>query len=335
MALDPTVRRWLSRSVTALSFVIGAWVFWRLWEDFGPSFRSLSLTTVDLAIVFLLSIPAYLVIIFRSLVLLRTLGLAAPLGAITAINVASQAIGNLLPGGAITELGFRTFYFVRSGLPADSAILVNTVDGFIRFATNSLLLFFVAMYFLLVNFVDDTARVTVLLGLALSLLGIAILAAALIGGLDTWFLKTAHRLGQVGETHTLADVGKLRFIDFLRSHKKAVLWASALSAIGFFLEPLQLWVLLSIAGIPLPLWAVFWLAQALALPRVLPVPGAVGVAEESGIQFARLIGEVESLGFVASILWRVRLAPYIVIGLLLVPFLAFFRLAPSDKMKTI
>lgn len=333
MALTKAVRQRLSRAVTAISFIAGAIIFWRLWQEFGTSIVLLELSAIDWGVLLLLPIPAYLVLVLRTHVLLRSLGMAAPIGALTAINTSSQAIGSLLPGGIVTELGFRTFYYTRSGLPADVSILVNAADGFVRYIVNSVLLFLVALYFLVASVVDDSGRIVILLGLGLSLLGIFILAVALFGGLDAWFIKTARKIGNVGDGVSDIYVKEQRFADFLRRHKKAVWWAGFYSAIGFFLEPLQLWVLLAIVGIPLPLWAVFWLTQALVLPRVLPVPGAVGVAEESGIQFARLIGQVGAVGFVASVLWRIRLVPYIIIGLLLVPFLAFFRLVPGDKMR--
>ncbi len=328
MALGTNTKRWLSRTVTALAFVAGVALFWRLWLSYGPSFLALELTWTDIGIMALLPLPAYIVIIARTMVLLRSVGSPAPVGALTAINLSSQAVGSLLPGGVLTELGFRALFFVRSGLAAETSILVNAADGLVRYIVNAALLFFTAIYFVLFNVFDETARVTVLLGLALSLIGLTILAGALFGGLDAWFIKTARQMSQAGNTGSIASVTDQRFSDFLGRHKRAVGWAAAWSAIGFILEPLQLWALLAIAGIPLPLWAVFWLTQALALPRILPVPGAVGVAEESGIQFARLIGQDVSVGFFASILWRVRMLPWIFVGLLLLPFLALFRLAP-------
>jgi len=328
MELTPTTRRVLSRTVTVLAFLIGIFLFVRLWRSFGPALQEIDLTGRELLLIGLIPLAAYAIVVARTWVLLKAFGVSPALAPLTILNVAAQAVGQLLPGGVVTELAFRTFSFSRAGVPLHTSVMVNALDGFVRFTANTIALFFVAMYFLLTSFVDEDARLAVILGFVFSLFGLVILLTVLFGGIDKWFLATAKRLApQVGGKPDM----DARLLDTLKHHRSPLIAASLLSLIGFILEPLQLWVIVKAAGFTLPFWAVFWLTQAIGLPRSLPVPGGIGLVEEASVQFSRLIGEAGSVGFTASILWRLRLVPYILLGLLCIPFLGFMKLVRGEK----
>lgn len=322
MALTSAKRRLLSRGVTGLAFLIGAVFFVRLWASYGSILPELDITPKELLAIALIPVAMYAVVIERSRVLLAIFKVKAALFPLTVLNTAAQAVGQLVPGGVGTELVFRTFSFARAGVPLYESAMVNALDGFVRLVTNTVALFFAATYFLLTNMANNEARLIVIAGFLFSLFGLVILLVILLGGADEWFIAMLKRVsGQKGEPEIDG-----RIVDIFRHHRGPFLVAALLSTVGFILEPLQLLAIVKVAGFDLPLWAVFWLTQAIALPRSLPVPGGLGLVEEASVQFSRLIGFAGGVGFAATILWRLRLIPYILVGLIFIPFLGYVRL---------
>ena len=329
MAVNFTFRPSVSRLVTLAAFAVGIILFGRLWRSFGAELDFSLLGTSGWLVLLALPLPAFWVMLARLQLILRHFGLFARPLPLLAVVLSSRAVGYLLPGGTLTELGMRTVFLAHAGVTTKQAVIANTIDGLVRFAVNSILLFVMAAYFVVANFADPAAQLTVVAGLILSLLGLITLLVVLFSGIDRWFLTTAARLTRRQYSLTTLKEWKTEFLSFFRSNRRAVLWTSLLTALGFFLEPLQAVVLMRLLGVSLPFWVAFYFYQALTVPRILPVPGGLGVVEEGGGLFAALVGGRASLLFAGSLLWRVREVPYLLLGLLLIPFLSLLRVTTS------
>lgn len=323
-----------SRVISLVAFVVGVLLFLQLWRSFGAGVDFSTLSTTDWLLILALPVPAFLVMLMRLQLILEALGAQARPVPLLGSLLASHAVGYLLPGGTLTELAARTFFLTQAGLTIKQSVLANTIDGLVRFAVNSIVLFVVAVYFVGINFGDPGAQLAVVAGLLLSLLGLVILFVVLFSGIDRWFVTIARRITRRDDLDTTFAEWKQDFLHFFRLHPMTVVWTSLLTILGFLLEPLQLLILLRLLGIDLPLWAIFYLYQALTLPRILPVPAGLGVSEQGGVLFSDFVSNEAGQGFTLSLLWRARLLPYLVFGLLLLPVVSLLRVQKPTRVDS-
>lgn len=323
-------RAWLSRTVTAVFFLAGAYLLVRLTQEIGVATLLSTLRDqplLNLLGLFLLPLPALLISTVRSRVILAGLKTRVSTWPLFGIILGANSVGYLVPGGEISELSVRALLFGRAGLATKEAILSTLIEGFLRFGVNSVLLFVVGAYFFLTRVSDPMAREAVSLGGLVSLIGLLIFFFVVLTGLGAWFIRTAHKISQSREVEALNEESE-EFLAFFKKIDGPVLWATLLTAFGFAWEPIQFGLVLRFLGFDLPFWQVFWLYQSLVLPRLIPVPAGLGVVEGGGVLFTEFVGKGGALGFLASLLWRVRLLPYLLLGLLLLPFIGYLKLKP-------
>lgn len=332
MAVSPAVRAWISRAATGLATVLGFYFLWRITAEIGFDRLRQTLASFDasdLAILLALPLVTYTFITARLYLVLKVLGAKVPVPIITAFSMAGTALSQVIPGGEITDLSTRAFLLGRSGLPTSTSILAVVIDGFIRFVVNSVLLFVVAATLLLAGFQEPAARTVLLVGLGVAAAILVLLAVILSQGTAQWFIRTASRIGRSRSEQEVIEETEQEFVDFFRSPHPLTLIAFLVTAAGFLWEPIQVAIILKFLNISLPFWQIFWLYHALLFPRIIPIPAGLGVSEEGAALFAQFIGQGGAVGLTVSLLSRLRSLPYIVAGLLILPFAGFIKIKSS------
>jgi uncharacterized protein (TIRG00374 family) len=330
MELDQRTRVWFLRMATAAGFLLGAFLFFRVIDSVGVATIREHVTQISLGeFLLLVTLPIITLGIasVRLWMILRALGQKLSLPPLFLITSAGFSLGYLFPLGGLTDLSTRALLLSRAGLPTRTALLGVITDGFLRLMVNSVLLFVVAGYLVLAGFGDMAARPTLIAGFVVGGIALSGMVVLLSQGTARYFARTAKRLGKQGVSLVAAEEA---FMQTFRAVRPFLVGAALVTAAGFFWESVQMLIILKFLGITLPFWQVFWLYHALLFPQLLPIPGGLGVSEAGGSIFAQFVGLGSNLGLAVVLLARLRALPYVLLGLIILPFAGFITLKNED-----
>lgn len=309
--------RWLILGATIAGVILVGRLVWLVgWGTVTMLFDAI--TSSKLLFLMLFPFVTALIATFRWQIIIRAFGIKATFLELFGMMLGGRAIGYLIPGGTAVELTALSFMVPQSSLPVVHGVASIVVDGFIRFATNTTMLFAGSLGFLAAGVFGPQDSVVVALGVITGVFAAGLLILLFREKSAHWLSET---LAGVFPGHAAQQMHIFRdFRAFFRELRPRAFAAVVLTVIGFLWEPFQVGILLSFLGEPLPFWQVFWLYHAILFPRLLPVPAGVGFSEAGGTIFSQALGIGGGLGLTTGLLVRLKDLPAVFVGLLVLLF---------------
>jgi len=307
--------RLLRPLLLAVGLAVVAWLVW----DIGPAAVWESIHTLSWRLGLLVLFPFCAAIILDTLgwsVLLP--GCRVPWRTLAAARLAGEAVNLLTPTASVGGEPLKA-YLVRDRLPIEEGLASVVVDkttmvmGQAAFLAGGLGVSLLAL---------QTPR-TVSIAMAALLAAEAVCVAGFVlvqirGGISA-VGRTLHRLGvgPVGRHEELLHRVDARLGRLYREHPGRVLLSALLHTLGWAVGGLEIYVVLTLAGIPVSL------ATALVVEAVgsalrfatFMLPGSLGALEGGNVAVFAAFGLPGAAGLSFSLIRRLREATWAVIGL--------------------
>lgn len=257
---------------------VGALVVLFLSSDLGKIWAlAASLNPLLLVIPAFFAVASYVTMALSYQGIARAAGARVPLGEMFKVTVVGNTVNYIVSTGGLSGFAVRMYFFIRMGVPSDTAVIVSLVQTFI---TNVILLFFVVFgftYLLASQEMTGLALGTTTAFLSLSIMATAVAVVLLIK--RSWRRRTLFVLAEVANTllHRFAPRRKparARIRRFQRSLNRGIEFL--LRRKRHMIVP-TLWILADWGATIMILQSAFWIIGAAVSVSVVIVGFSVGI----------------------------------------------------------